>query len=130
MNIKKKTRKYWEIWQNYEEKDLIYRISLLVSAFLIGVLSLALVVSSNRNPLIISLNNGIASVTPYTEDSNEIGEEEAKLFVQNFVKHYYNWTPKTISKNLEHSLLFLDKKLRRESNARIEEKVYDAKAKN
>lgn len=130
MNIKEKSRKYWEIWQNYEEKDLVYRVSLLISAFLIGVLSLSLIFTANRKPLVISLKNGVASVTSYEKDSNEIEETEAKVFVQNFVKYYYNWTPETISKNLDLSLSFLDTKLRRESRDRMEEKVYEAKVKN
>lgn len=129
MKFKEKTRKYWEIWQNYEEKDLVYRISLLVSAFLIGTLSLALVFVANRNPLVISVNNGVPFVTSYEEDSNKIREDEAKVFVQNFIKYYYNWTPQTISKKLNLSLSFLDQNLRRESKARINEKVYDSQTK-
>lgn len=130
MNIREKSRKYWEIWQNYEEKDLVYRVSLLISAFLIGVLSLLLIFTANRKPLVISLKNGVASVTSYEKDSNEIEETEAKVFAQNFVKYYYNWTPETVSKNLDLSFSFLDTKLRRESRNRIEEKVYEAKVKN
>jgi hypothetical protein len=129
MKLKEKTMKYWEIWQNYEEKDLVYRVSLVVSGFIIAVLSLALVLLSLRAPLIISLNNGVPAVTVYSEDSDTVTKEEASVFIQNFVKHYYNWTPKTIEKSLHTALSYLDKPLKNESKSRIKEKTYDSKEK-
>ena len=51
MSIKQKARKYWEIWQNYEEKDLAYRVALLISTLLIVFLSVALAVSALNSAL-------------------------------------------------------------------------------
>jgi hypothetical protein len=74
MNIKEKSRKYWEIWQNYEEKDQAYRVALLISALLVFFLSAALAVSALKSPLIISIKNGVASATTYARDSDSIDE--------------------------------------------------------
>ena len=130
MSIKQKARKYWEIWQNYEEKDLAYRVALLISTLLVVFLSIALVVSALRDPLVISVKNGVASVTTYARDSDSIDENEAKVFVKNFILHYYNWTPQTIEENLRLSLPFLERKLRKEIKGRMKEKVFDAEAKS
>ncbi len=129
MNLKEKTMKYWEIWQNYEEKDLIYRVALIVSTAIIGIQLIALLYLSTRSPLIISLNNGVPSITQYSEDSKSVSKEEAAFFIQNFIKHYYNWTPETVENNLKTALSFLDKDLKRETASRIKEKVYDSKEK-
>lgn len=129
MKINEKVRKYWEIWQSYEEKDLAYRVALLISTLLVVFLSVALVVSALKPPLVIFVKNGVASVTTYDRDSDAIDENEAKVFVKNFIRHYYNWTPQTIEENLKLSLAFLDGKLKQEIKGRLREKVYDAEAK-